>query len=291
MKIKDIEFISFKNKKFKKDSILELEPNKKIYPLVILNEDQILLGNENAQFILDIETTDLENKLFWEFIFDFYKKNYIILSKWWHQFHLFDNLEYLFEALGWSYNYKTKNEWEECSKFKKNSIILLNIYPYPISIIRLWDRILEEIQNIWLEILSIFPIKKNLLREIIQDLYDLDYENQKDISLKAMELAKKYQDKKLPIFPYEEIKDLIKSVRYPESYIRKKESYKLKKKLEQYLQIKNLDIILPEDLESESIEFKILLRNKKELEIFMNKISEPKSRDLIVELIEYVFEK
>ncbi|MFN3246003.1 MAG: hypothetical protein ACK42K_04825 [Leptonema sp. (in: bacteria)] len=93
------------------------------------------------------------------------------------------------------------------------------------------------------------------------------------------------------LFPQEEIRELIKSVRYKLSYERKKESYKLKKKIEHSLQLKNLDINLPEDLESEPIELKIYLKNKNDLLLFLEKIQDSKSKQLMLELLDYVFEK
>ncbi|GIX41108.1 MAG: hypothetical protein KatS3mg129_0841 [Leptospiraceae bacterium] len=289
MVIKDKEIINFNilDTKYK----LNLKPNHSIYPSVILNQTNLILGDKNSEFIILIENLDLETSKFWDFIFEFYKKNYIILAKWYYQYLLFSHLEGLFTALGWSFNYKTKSEWEEWSRLKQSSELLLNLYDFPINTMRLWDRFTYEIQQIWLEILSIFRIKKNLLREIIHDLYDLSIEDQKFVSIKSLELAKNFQNKKNNLFPQEEIRDLVKSKRFPLSYHRKKESYKLKKKLEHHLQLKNLDIHLPEDLESQPIEFKLLLRNKEDLEIFIDKIQNPKNKELIIDLLEYVFEK
>ncbi len=285
------EFSDIQLDKLKHDFFLDINPKKNLYPVVVLDKEFLILGDKNATFALIIEKKDFETNLFWDFINYFYKINIIKLAKWWNKNHLFENLENLFLIFGWSYNYKTKSEWEEWCKFQKNSEILLDFYDFSIQTIRLWDRFSEENQNIWLEILKIFRIKKNYMKEIIHDLYDLTYEEQKSLSLNALELAKKYQVQKMNLFPQDEIRELIKSVRYKLSYERKKESYKLKKKIEHSLNLKNLDINLPEDLESEPIELKIYLKNKNDLLLFLEKIQDSKSKQLMLELLDYVFEK
>jgi hypothetical protein len=289
MQIKEISDIQLDN--LKHDYFIDIHPKKNLYPIVVLDKEFIILGDKNATFAISIEKKDFTTNLFWDFINYFYKLNIIKLAKWWNKNRLFENLENLFLVFGWSYNYKTKSEWEEWHKFQKNSEILIELYDFPVQTLRLWDRLPETIQSIWLEILNIFRIKKNYLKEIIQDLYDLSTEEQESLSLKALELAKKYQAEKMNLFPQEEIRELIKSVRYKLSYERKKESYKLKKKIEHSLQLKNLDINLPEDLESEPIELKIYLKNKNDLLLFLEKIQDSKSKQLMLELLDYVFEK
>lgn len=280
-----------KNQSYNKKYYLDLRAIQNYYPEVILEENFLIFGNENSKFSLLITKEDLKKKEFWDFINLFYKINIIKLAKWWDLF--FKEIEPtgLFVSKNWSDNYKTRNDWEEWKTFRRESEILYEIYEFPIQIIRLWDRLNEEIQNFWLKILEIFPIKKNLMKEILMDLYDLPLETQLEISKTCYAyIQEQIQGKALTIEIQETIRDQIKKLRYPLYYERKKESYHLKKKLESLIKLKNLEISIPEDLESKPIEVKFFIYKEKDLNNLLEKFSEVQIKENFKELIAKVFE-
>ncbi len=249
------------------------------YPMVILkNSSNALIANHNPFFIVEIEKNELESVDFWNFIKTFYKFNIIKIAKWWDNFSPDVNTYGFFLSMGWSMNYKTINEWKEWKSFNENSILLLDLYEFPISVIRIWDRFPLDIQKKWLEILSIYNIKRNVLKEIIIDLYDLSYNEQEHISSTCLKMAKDFLQKDQSIFPQDEMKEIIKQKRFPMSYQKKKESYFYKKKLENLIDFKNLKIDIPDDLESDPVVFQIYFRNVEDFEILLSKI---KGKNLI----------
>lgn len=274
---------------YKKNFYLDLKPISTIYPDIILEEDLLVLGNFNSQFSVFITVKELEKEDFWKFVSLFFHINIIKIAKWWNQYVSDLDPKGFFLSRNWSDNYKTRSDWEEWKQLSKNSEIFYELYDFPLQIIRLWDRFSEEIQTIWLKILEIVFIKKNLMREIILDLYDLPYEKQIKISSESLNYIRNLKEKNLITIETQEIiRENIKKERYPLFYNNKKESYFLKKKIESLINLKNFEIILPEDLESKPIELKIYLFKEKDLESFLEKLSEPSVKKNLNELISKV---
>ncbi len=275
---------------YSKKYYLELRPKQTFFPDVILEND-LILGGEKSNFCIIIEKEDLSKKEFWDFINMFYYINIIKLAKWWNQFFKEIDPSGFFLSKNWSDNYKTRNDWEEWRSFSTQSEILYELYEFPIQIIRVWNRFNNEVQNIWLKILTILNIKKNLLKEIFMDLYDLSLEKQLEISKTLYEYVEKQKkENSLTIQTQETIRDHIKQLRYPLYFQRKKESYYFKKKLESFINLKNLEISIPEDLESKPIELKFLIYNQNDLQNLIEKISKEEIKQKFKELIIKVFE-
>lgn len=275
---------------YNKNLYLDLKPIISIYPDIILEENFLVFGNSKSQFCVFITRKDLETEEFWEFVSLFFHINIIKIAKWWNQNFFSLDPKGFFLSRNWSDNYKTRNDWEEWKNLEKNSEILYELYDFPLQILRLWDRFSEEIQTIWLKILEIVFFKKNLMREIIIDLYDLPYEKQIKISKESLNYIKRLKEKNsITIETQETIRENIKKERYPLTYNSKKESYLLKKRIESMINLKNFEVHLPEDLESKPIELKIYLFKEKDLEAFLEKLSETIIKKNLKELISKVF--
>ncbi|MCS7206207.1 MAG: hypothetical protein NZ853_10965 [Leptospiraceae bacterium] len=272
-----------------KQYYLDLTVKKQIFPSVILDDDWFL-GNPSSRFFVVIERDHLEKEEFWEFLWNFYQPNYVKLSRWWHRHFPEKNPIGIIKSFHWGYHNRTLSDWKEWSDFHTNSEKLLELYELPISVVRLWDRLNEELQNDWLKILNIFRIKKNYIMKIIEYLYDLPFEKQKEITKTSLELAIKYQENPEKTFPQSEIYEMVVGARYPLFYKRKILTYKLKKTLEDRLQIQNLSIQLPEDFESHPIELRLSLKSFEDLKDFLQKIQKKENQDYLKELIEKVYE-
>ncbi|MFN3604366.1 MAG: hypothetical protein ACK4UJ_06630 [Leptonema sp. (in: bacteria)] len=277
---------------FKKDYFLPLKPIGPFFPDVILNQEFLLFGDSKSKFSVFVDKEDFAKEEFWNFIKLFYNLNLIKIAKWWDFFLKEIEPTGFFLTKNWKDNYKTRSDWEEWKSFRKNSELLYEMYEFSIQIIRLWDRLDTEIQTLWLKILEIIPIKRNLLKEIIMDLYDLKYDQQIYVSKKNYEyVLEKKEKNEITIETQEILRENVKNLRYPKYYQRKKESYFLKKRIESLIKLKNLEIAIPEDLESKPIELKFYLYSDKDLDTIIEKISEPMIIKNMKELMGKVFQE
>ena len=185
-------------------------------------------------------------------------------------------LNIFFELLGIKRTHKSIAEWKEMGKLGENARKLYNCYEFPVNILRLWERLEKEQLDIWLSIFQKHTIKRNIVREIILYLYDLSPED-RILSLRyAEKYSENWQNTKSP-FPSEEIRDFIKSKRFPHSESVQRELSKLRNKLTLSSQI---HLQLPADLESEIITINIHIKNYKELFTALKELSDSKREEI-----------
>lgn len=93
------------------------------------------------------------------------------------------------------------------------SVKLAEKHDLPLHVVRLFSRIAERE-----ELFALFEkrsVRKNLIREMIQDLYDLSADKRTVAAAQLREYSDQWQS--AAVFPAEELRDLVRRARYPRS--------------------------------------------------------------------------
>lgn len=170
-------------------------------------------------------------------------------------------IEALMEALDLKITYQTREHWQEMSLFAKITRILGKSYGFKINTLRLFDRLENAEQSLWMEIWQKRNIKKNLIRDIIADYYDLSPSAKK----KALEMAMEFEEgwgQTSSVFPAFQLRDIVRQLRFPEVTNTRNQVDSVSKKMKFPKQM-NLDI--PDDFENSNLQLRIQFSSIDEL--------------------------
>ena len=118
------------------------------------------------------------------------------------------------EILGLKADYRGLADCREMQKLDPVSVKLAEAFDFPVHVLRLFSRL--EARE---ELLLLFQernVRKNIIREIIQDLYDLPSEKRNLASARMLEFSQGWQARSA-VFPAEDLRDLVRMIRYPRS--------------------------------------------------------------------------
>ena len=117
-------------------------------------------------------------------------------------------------VLGLRNHYKNLADWRELGEVDESCRELARRYDFPINVLRLWNRLNEANRSAWMELWRKRNVRKNLIREIIRDFYDLDEAGRE----RALERAEEYSaawKARSGHFPGEKLRDIVREIRYP----------------------------------------------------------------------------
>lgn len=188
-----------------------------------------------------------------------------------HSLHLVDLAAYqqvhkqieatlLLSALGKRVDYRALADWKEMAALDESSQELARKYDFHLNTLRLWDRLNPNHREQWLHIWQNRQVKKNLIREIIHDYYDL----KADYRTLALQAAADLDQGWGPgIFPSEKLRDIVRDLRNPGSQQLRREVFQIKRAMDLPRQIQ---LSLPPDLEARKLELRLSFQNLAELE-------------------------
>lgn len=122
--------------------------------------------------------------------------------------------EIFLEALELRSDYRTRDEWAQMGSLQEDTRALARRYDFPFALLRLWDRLGEAQRAAWREIFEERRIKKNLIREIIVDVYDLPEADRAEVLRACLDYSAAWQARSGG-FPAEDLRDLVRAKRHP----------------------------------------------------------------------------
>lgn len=166
------------------------------------------------------------------------------------------------EAFGSKINYRSVEEWKEAAGYSEVTVQAAEKYGLPVSVLRLYERLSSNEQNRLNRLFDTRSIKRNLIREMIQDFYDLNTES-RSATLKSMEIFSDSWKAKSGVFPQHELRDMVRQARYPQHF---EMQSRLKKILKTLPKENGLRIFLPDHFESGQVQIEISTNSQKDLE-------------------------
>lgn len=239
------------------------------------------LNLKSAQSIASFFWEDLEKSEAWEILVKSAPAHLLDLASYSHsQNYKYD--EIFFNLLGMKMTHKSISEWKEAGSLSHETILFGKKYDFTVNVLRLWERLSADENNFWSELFLQRNIKKNLIREIIDDYYDLNAENRKTARSFAEKFSKNWTNTRSP-FPAHLIRDEIHNLRYPVSEKIKKEIKNIQTKLNLP---GNAVMNIPRSFEKDQLELTIKFKKTEELQRVITLLSSPKAITAIDELFE-----
>lgn len=170
--------------------------------------------------------------------------------------------ETLLEALGQKPTFKTLADWREWAQLDELSQKLARRYDPPLGALRLWNRLPDSERRVWLDIWTERVFRKNLIRDIIIDYYDLVPQEREEVLGRAADFAAGWNGKSAP-FPADEIRDMVRARRMPAFMDLRRKVYHLKKNLGLS---RGVQLDIPEDLEDPRLTLRVDFESVEELD-------------------------
>ena len=120
----------------------------------------------------------------------------------------------LMRLCGLRADYRNRADWAEVALFAGDVLEFGKEHDFAPAVLRLWSRLLPEHRNAWRELFLERSVRKNFIREIIQDFYDLDAAGREASLAEAIERSAQWTAPSRP-FPGDRFRDLVRLRRYP----------------------------------------------------------------------------
>lgn len=247
------------------------------------NKYYLLAGNTNSPVAL-LSESDFDSTEVWQLILSLYKVSMIEAARWWKQYYSKLSPGGLMQAFGLAEHHRSVSDWREMSELGEASIELHRKHDLPLNILRLWNRLSTDEKKILNHIFELRKIKKNLIREIIIDYYDLSVEARKICLQECTDFAQNWQAKS-SVFPAQELRDMVHRSRYPQYEVLRKELFALRKELSLP---KGIQLELPADLESGYLQLKAELRKPADVSVLAELLSDQNRQKKIIEIIQKI---
>ena len=253
-----------------------------IRPAFLLKTEtlQLLCGNSNTITVV-IDEADFEKTEVWRLIRSLYSISVVTAARWWRQHHQHRSPLGIMQSFGLADHHKSHSDWNEMSTLSDSSAYMSQTYDLPLNTLRLWSRLSPDQQSTWKHIFALRQVKKNLIREIITDFYDLDEATKTECLNEALEIAENWQGRS-SVFPAHELRDFVHRRRYPRLTTLAQELYQIRKELNAP---KNISIELPADLESGYTQIRADLRNPADIQSLLDFLSDEKRQKQLTEII------
>ncbi len=190
--------------------------------------------------------------------------------------------EALLEALGLKAHYRSLADWKEAGQLSASTIEFGCLHDFNVDVLRLWDRFSESDRAAWNELFLARNFKKNLVRDIVLDLYDLAPEERSRMIAEALDFSAGWRARS-GHFPAEEIRDQVRALRSPRIEQLKKEIYSMKKQLRLPPGVR---LSIPPDLEAKRLEIHFEFSDVEELGAKLDQIRGDESLERIRSILE-----
>ncbi|MCB1308160.1 MAG: hypothetical protein KDK30_08285 [Leptospiraceae bacterium] len=189
--------------------------------------------------------------------------------------------EVLLTAGGQKVNYRTLADWRELGQLPAEVLDLVALFDFPLNILRLWTRFEQSEQTAWLRYWRQLPFRKNYIRDIIQDFYDLSRERRAGVLDDIEALLKRSPDNKAAVAA--EVHELVKRQRAPQVYEIKQQILRLRRKLDL---VRGMQLDIPEDLEEHRLVLHLQFDSLRTLETQLDRLQSSLFRRQIGEIFE-----
>jgi hypothetical protein len=240
----------------------------------------LLCGNKKWPAAI-IEADEFPHPPIWKLILSLYRITMVDAARWWRSYHSHRSPAGIMKAFGLAEHHKSLADWKEMSELEAPAAELHRRYDLPLNTLRLWNRLSDDEQKGWLHIFELRQVKRNLIREIIMDFYDLNAEVRRQCLEECTAFAENWQARS-SVFPSQELRDLVHRRRYPQYVAMRQELLALKKELNTP---KNISIELPSDLESGYVQLRIELRRPDDVKALSAFLSDEKRQALLEKII------
>ncbi|EHQ06934.1 hypothetical protein [Leptonema illini] len=231
-----------------------------------------------------ISADEFGHSAVWRLILSLYKTSIVDAARWWRLHHNERPPVGIMQAFGLAEHHRSLADWKEMSELEASAAELNRRYDLPLNTLRLWNRLGDDEQKGWLHIFELRQVKKNLIREIVMDYYDLDAEGRRLCLEECTVFAENWQARS-SVFPSQELRDLVHRRRYPQYAAMRQDLFALKKELNTP---KNIAVELPADLESGYVQLRIELRRPDDVKALSAFLSDAKRQALLEQIIERI---
>lgn len=231
-----------------------------------------------------INTDEFGQAAVWRLILSLYKVSLVDAARWWRSYHSGRPPVGIMQAFGLAEHHRSLADWKELSELEASAAELNRRYDLPLNTLRLWNRLGDEEQKAWLHIFELRQVKRNLIREIIMDYYDLDAKNRRHCLEECTAFAEGWQARS-SVFPSQELRNLVHRRRYPQYSSLRQELFALKKELNAP---KNISVELPADLESSYVQLRVELRRPDDVKALSAFLSDEKRQALLEQIIKKI---
>jgi hypothetical protein len=172
----------------------------------------------------------------------------------------------IIESTGRKANQKNIGDLKTLSVLDSLSISLLKNYPLHIHPLLLFSRFKDEEKRTFLNLVNSKNIKRNLISEYIENLYDIKNRLSflKDLIIFAENLNKKQKQ-----YKWLWVREKIYIKRYPQIY---KHENRIEDMIKSLPKIPHFEILIPENLEDNYFSFSIKAKNQGEFQSVIEKI-------------------
>ncbi|HMU83439.1 MAG TPA: hypothetical protein PKX74_08430 [Leptospiraceae bacterium] len=176
----------------------------------------------------------------------------------------------LCDILGWKRDYQNLTEAADLLSFDSQTIQLSCMHDLPVPVLRLFARIQEKTQL--LQIFKTRSVRKNLVREIILDLYDLEEGARTRVINELLRSAQSTDS-----LAGEDLRDLVRKERHPKSEQIRQQIKEIKKSMNLP---SGLQIEVPADLENGQTKITLSFRRQEEFQKLLGEMDQAFSAKL-----------
>ncbi|MBW7857091.1 MAG: hypothetical protein H3C43_02035 [Leptonema sp. (in: Bacteria)] len=243
----------------------------------------LIAGNTKSPIVI-FDESDFDSIELWQLVLSLYKVSMVEAAQWWKKYFAELSPGGLMQAFGLAQHHRSVSDWREMSELGESATELHRNHDLPLNILRLWNRLSTNEQKSWNHIFELRQIKKNLIREIIIDYYDLSVEARKDCLKECTDFAENWQAKS-SVFPAQELRDRVHRNRYPQYEALRKELFALRKELSLP---KEIQLDLPADLESGYLQLKVELKKSTDVSTIAELLSDKDRQQKLIEIIQKI---
>lgn len=258
-----------------------------LVPLYVLtlHDTYLLLPDDRADFtqahsdmpLAIVEESDLHSPDFWNGMLAVHPTSMVDLARWWKR-HIPDvSPTAMMLACGLGNNHRSLADWREMSELDDSAAWLHRTHELPLAVLRLWNRLSEAEKQAWLKIFSLHPIKRNLMREILMDYYDLEPAARASTLRECQAFSEDRRSKPTP-FPAQQLRDLVHRQRYARSEPQRNDLFALKRRLQLPRWI---DVEIPSDLEGTALRIQADLSSERDVDELLGILTNEKHRETL----------
>lgn len=224
-----------------------------------------------------VEPADLDDPAFWRTMLALHPVSVVDLARWWRSCIPHASPVGMMLAHGLANNHRSLADWKEMAELDDSSALLHRLHELPLSTLRLWNRLAEDTQSAWWSVFTSRHIKRNLIREIITDFYDLSPEDRASILTECLGFAAAWGENPAP-FPAQQLRDRVHRKRYARSEVQRSELFALKRRMGLP---RWLDVEIPPDLEATNLRIRADLDSEEAVDELAALLQNEKQRDTL----------
>ena len=187
----------------------------------------------------------------------------------------------LMKLCGLNPNYRNRADWAEVALFAPDVLSFGKEQDFAPAVLRLWNRLTPQHRQRWRVLFEERHLRKNFIREIIADFYDLGSFVRDTILAEAEAQSLSWKARSRP-FPGEKFRDLVRSARYP----RFEESRALVEEARRaFPKLAGVTLDVPAHLEEDSLTLQLRFKSTEELAALLDSLQDHRVNGSLRELL------